>query len=592
MRPKIEKIPIPGIQEPVNPLLDRVRWEKGMIHPWPFIRYFIKTFDPHDRLAGDKRFPELLMYRVIVEVWMRSRLLLVPKSRQIMISWLFSALYMWEAMRVNNSYVFMTSKDEDDSATLIKRVRFLYTALYNDGYNVLMPEMKRGPEGFGTKLQCEFPDINSQIVGLEQSPDVFRSHVGSGILADEAAFQQYMVDMWTAARRILGDSKFTAVSTPNGREWFYRQVHDIDEFGRTTKEKIVDSRALKDRAIPDIRPDSEEARLFYDMPQTEFEKYPLEQLVAACPGIDYWYNSGNKFHVLQVHHSADPNKSYETERGRIWIAREKEGTEVSDWKREMDIGWDTFSGRPVIDNYSRSTFVREAGLEVDDFTQVRLGIDFGQTGVCFFAQKVFIDRQVQIRILDEIHLEDSDTYELAEKIKDILQTRFLEQWREFNFMAHCDPAGNQRRETTSDKDLNTSIKIIQSYIGKRTTAKKLSIPASTEIVRKQFRVNNGVPGALIDPRCRYLLSCVNTGWHFPFPCDDGKPEKDGLYDHGGDALRHLICNMVTIREQVTERPRHKQMKNRVIRDPITGRRQRIVKVRTHATGFVDTFRTG
>lgn len=584
-----ENIAIPELDPNVQAAINSLNWSMGQQHPWPFLKHFIQTFDPHDRIHGTKPFPDKLMYRIIAEVWFRTRLLIIPKSRQIMISWIMCALYLWDAMKDPNGFIFMTAQNEEKADILVKRQRFMYTALYNAGYAGMIPMMGKGPEGFGIKNACKFPDTNSEILGLEQGPDVFRSHVGSGILADEAAFQQYMDESWTALRRILGENRFTAVSTPNGRNWFYRMVFDIDEYGRRTKGKIADSRKIQNNIIPYAKHDSQEAYDLLNMPYAQFKEIPLANLVAACPGMEYWHNKTNKFHVLEVHHNADPDKSYDTERGKIWIDIEKEGTPVSDWRREMDIGWDIFAGRPVIDNWDVDTFVRE--FEFDPFAEIRLGVDFGLTGYACFLQKVVIGRQVQILIGDEIHLEESDTYELAEKVRDKLTVRCSQQWEEQNFMAHCDPAGLQRKETTRKDDLNTSIKILQSFIGKRTTTKKLSIANSTMIVRKQFSVMNGVPGVLVHPRCRHTIECLQGGWHFPQDSEEGVPEKDGIYDHCGDALRHGITNMITVRDQLLGIRPKKSRTYRTLRDPQTGRRRALTRVGgSSGSGYRDNFR--
>jgi len=52
-------------------------------------------------------------------------------------------------------------------------------------------------------------------------------HTASGIFADEMAFQEQAEDAFTAARpTFLGGGRFTGVSTPNFRNFWYRMVYD------------------------------------------------------------------------------------------------------------------------------------------------------------------------------------------------------------------------------------------------------------------------------------------------------------------------------------------------------------------------------
>lgn len=64
----------------------------------------------------------------------------------------------------------------------------------------------------------------------------------------------------------------------------------------------------------------------------------------AIPGIKFWRNKNNKFHVLMLHHSADPDKSDRTEKGREWIEKEKTGTPKAVWDKEYQIDFSTKSG--------------------------------------------------------------------------------------------------------------------------------------------------------------------------------------------------------------------------------------------------------
>ena len=71
--------------------------EKWARSPWAFIRDACKTLDEADN-GNVKPFPDLPYLRHICEVWGRHKMLAIPKSRRMMLTWLMLALHLHLAL--------------------------------------------------------------------------------------------------------------------------------------------------------------------------------------------------------------------------------------------------------------------------------------------------------------------------------------------------------------------------------------------------------------------------------------------------------------------------------------------------------------
>ncbi len=83
--------------------------------PWIFITQFCYTLDSHDRKNPVKLFPKREFLRQLTLLWLEHPMLVVAKSRQMMATWLFVCLYLWEAITVPGRLIFLQSKREEDA---------------------------------------------------------------------------------------------------------------------------------------------------------------------------------------------------------------------------------------------------------------------------------------------------------------------------------------------------------------------------------------------------------------------------------------------------------------------------------------------
>ena len=166
------------------------------------------TNDEHDKENPFKRFPDKEHAKIICDLWYKEKLLLVPKSRQLLMTWLFAACYLWDTQFHQGRLNFFQSKKEEDADRVVLRAWFIYEH-QPDWIMAMFPAVY-------TFCHIKFPKANSEIWGVPQGGDQIRSHTSSGILSDEMAFQTEAEDSYTGALpTIKGGGRFTGVSSAN-----------------------------------------------------------------------------------------------------------------------------------------------------------------------------------------------------------------------------------------------------------------------------------------------------------------------------------------------------------------------------------------
>lgn len=189
----------------------RILLELARRDPYVFLTNFCYTLDSHDSEMPVKLFPNRLYLKRLTELWVRYPLLVIAKSRQMLITWLFVCLYLWLAITRPGSLIFLQSKKLDDAIG----DRTAGTGLLGRMIFVL----ERLPEEFQVeykllKDKIKFPKLNSLVWAIPQGPDIIRQHTATGILSDEMAFQYRAEESYTAAiPTIENGGRFTAIST-------------------------------------------------------------------------------------------------------------------------------------------------------------------------------------------------------------------------------------------------------------------------------------------------------------------------------------------------------------------------------------------
>jgi hypothetical protein len=178
----------------------------------------VRTQDEHDPSIAVKPFPDKAYIRWMVNQWAATRQNLWEKSRQIMASWLFCALYLHDTQFISAAggrrLNFIQSKKEEDSDALLRRCFFIYEhqepwlkEMYPAEYSYCHLRFYR-PGDTERKLAI------GELWGIPQGGDVLRQHTASGLFIDEGAFQPDLESsIRTAQPMIRGGGRIDVVSS-------------------------------------------------------------------------------------------------------------------------------------------------------------------------------------------------------------------------------------------------------------------------------------------------------------------------------------------------------------------------------------------
>lgn len=195
----------PNLEEDKAWLIEQMRplkLQAALYDPWLFVLNYGYTQDEHDRkepfksFIGTQETPEDYKYlEEVTNVWINEQLVIIPKSRQLRLTWLFCHLFLWDALAFEGRLNGMQTKNELAAERLMVRVEVIARHLPKE-FNAYGKDSKRF---------CSFfvSDTHSLILGLPQGPDVARSHTFSNYLVDEAWLQDDLEATYTAVRPTL-----------------------------------------------------------------------------------------------------------------------------------------------------------------------------------------------------------------------------------------------------------------------------------------------------------------------------------------------------------------------------------------------------
>lgn len=183
------------------------------------MRGFVWTQDEHDQAKPYKRLPDKDYLRILSYAWVHEPLLSLPKSRQMMITWLFSSIAVHETMFRNaRNTAWISKKFDDANATIEKRIKSVAERL---------PPRLWHPETHFKAGLWECGSTNSLIRAMGEEAKGLRQYTFSWVFSDEAAFQEQTADIIQAALpAVKGGGRLTLVSSANGKEQFYEVVSE------------------------------------------------------------------------------------------------------------------------------------------------------------------------------------------------------------------------------------------------------------------------------------------------------------------------------------------------------------------------------
>ena len=466
--------------------------------PWAFLSECCFTRDQVSRTEPIKAFPREWDYlRLYCRLWQDHPRLAVPKSRRMFMSWCNIGLYLWATLFSEGQDFAFVSKKEDDAAELVKRAEFIYDHIPESRFpRSLLPrkETKAKPSAL------IFPEINSKIQGFPMGADQLRSYTFSGILGDECAFWE------------------------DGEKFYSGAAPTTEGGGRMT---LVSSRSP-----------SFFQRICYDaLDGSDFEEtFPADaQFPMGDDSLVYWHNKKNRFHVLDIHYTANPGK-----RDEKFLSQMKGAMPIKQWLVEYERNWQVYEGKAVFEDYSRARHESKVPLEAHMGLPLLCGWDFGLTPACIVAQL----REGTLYVLREFTAQNKSIDRFAPHVMQQLKQYFPE-WvdQKRDFCHYVDPAGFVKEQVTARTCVTEMAKC---------GLKNISAPYTRNDIEPRIRgvekfllqhTKDGAGLQLYPPHCPTLAKGFAGGYRYPEKYEKVEPKRPepikDSYSHPHDALQYL-----------------------------------------------------
>jgi len=181
--------------------------------PLVWLQRYTRTRDPHWREAGAESayqpFPQEAYFRPIMDYYQREPIVFVPKSRDLMLSWLTVGYLTHACMTTPGIEVLMQSQTEEKAAELVDYAKVLWE--YSE------PDIKKAcplaaPLYKQSWLELHFAN-DSRIVGIPHGASKIRSYHPWALFIDEAAFVPDAGESYNEA--ISACQKIIVVSSAN-----------------------------------------------------------------------------------------------------------------------------------------------------------------------------------------------------------------------------------------------------------------------------------------------------------------------------------------------------------------------------------------
>lgn len=211
-------VDLPGL--PINPNRaydpEENPWVKIHVSGWT------KTLDEHDEANPYKPLPDKDYLRLMSYAWVNEPLLLIPKSRQVLVTWLFCAIATHNLLVRPAQRMAVISKKFEDADALIDRMETIYNQLPHSRFHVPAAWPKHRKSG---EVTC--PENDSIVQAMGEEAKGLRQYTFSWVFSDEVAFQDQADEIFRAAMpTVKGGGRFTGVSTSNGEEVFHNTLSE------------------------------------------------------------------------------------------------------------------------------------------------------------------------------------------------------------------------------------------------------------------------------------------------------------------------------------------------------------------------------
>lgn len=157
------------------------------------------TKDEH-RADGAFSLPDDAYSRAVLHELFTERLLVIPKSRQMRMTWFIAAYLVVKVLTLRNLLAIYQTKREDDALAFMERVYFLYNHL---PAWIRKIRAKHVPAK-ENRYKLEVPKAGNKIWGIPSGADVIRMNTVTIFVSDEVNFQPEAKGSLRAAGPSLG----------------------------------------------------------------------------------------------------------------------------------------------------------------------------------------------------------------------------------------------------------------------------------------------------------------------------------------------------------------------------------------------------
>lgn len=495
--------------------------------PWYWLKNFVITKDEIDRDEPFKPFPVYYFLFLLVKAYMSLRLVSVKKSRQMMVSWLFTCLKGWDVLYHQGSHQLILSTSKDTANNLLDdRLRFVYEQLPP----FLGPELA-GKEAF-KESEFKVRSMSSMIECLPQGTEKARSFTGE-LFFDEAGFQENFEAVYGAASPILSEKgRCLLVSTASKSFWERLHEDNLRKYDKNTADDDVG-----------------------------VEYVLIQRLGRNSVTIKRLHNG---FYAMWVHWSAHP------ERDEAWGEKMRSQMTHAQWMREYEGDSGAVSGQVIFDCYSPEVHVLAPGFPTPPLVSWYGGFDHGRRNPAAFLW-IAIDPDNDAYVMDEYYVGNRIIADNARAIMNQNNGRNLE-------IIYGDPS-TKRRLDNQERTFIEEYAMNGLVITPSINDMGVGIDAIYERLRSSlawWSVNNGkiheffvsmgiteleqlrympdhprypgkyyweTPALYISPACTNLISEMSRWmWRKHNPAlERGSPEKPvDKDDHAIDALRYCL----------------------------------------------------
>jgi hypothetical protein len=185
-----------------------------------FCNEYLTIDDAQDHGDGGGTMPFHLWPAQVGVMWqlMSERLIIILKARQLGITWLCCAYALWLCLFQPGKVVLMYSRGQSEANKNLRRVKKLYER---------MPDwlLEALPERITDNTTIQEWAHGSRIESLPASPGAGRGDTASVVIFDEAAFQQFADELYSALKPTIDNGgQLIVLSTANGIGNLFHQL--------------------------------------------------------------------------------------------------------------------------------------------------------------------------------------------------------------------------------------------------------------------------------------------------------------------------------------------------------------------------------